>query len=746
MASAASEAAIASLRGSARVRGAQGTHDAATAAWLCALPCAVIVATAILLLGPPLGTLFVPAPGTYTFLREELPFVRPETTEHARYLIALTAPLLATLAVALAPRWQPRIGRRAEIVAVAGTQVALVCLVVASIVAQGRYVFGSAYNGGEVRPFHLSYFTPATFAVAGALALTTAAAVGSRRSRQRIARLMRESRPRRAIVAALVLVVTIVWMLPAVQSDTTIGLAPSDLFYHLQFPYDETFAVLDGRTPLVNFTAQYSSLWPFVNALSMTAFGRALLTFTLTMATIGTLALLAVYGVFRRVTDSAVAALLLYLPFLASSLFLIGNRLENRSSVGTYFGTFPLRYAGPWFVAWLTARQLARRKPPRATSLWFLFTAAGLALINNGDFGVAATGASVAALLWAIPGGLRRPVLLRLACLVAAGLLTALALVSLLTLIRAGSLPQLARLVDYARLYALGSFALEPIPGVLGTHLLIYLTYVAAVVVATVRALQHATNRVLTGMLAWAGIFGLGAGSYYVGRSHPVALKHHFGAWSFALALLTVVAIEALAAKPPRRTIAGALVVLFGFSVMACSLAQVPRPWSEVQRLSSTHVPVETWGSTEPYVPTTEATAAEFVASLADGPSRFVYRRGAPVALLLTEGHQVAAAYDIADISPYTGTQSLQTVQRVAATLHALRDAGGNTVVLPGIAEPSLYGLLRRRGFEVLTADGLRPYVEGRTVPYTLRWPIVGRVMKWVDMRHLHPRALRSSR
>jgi hypothetical protein len=741
MASAAPEAAVVSRRGDARAS-ARSTEDAATAAWLCALPCAAIVAVAILLLGPPLGTLLGPEPGSYTFLAEELPFIRPEPAEHARYLIALTAPLLATLAIALAPRWRPRVPSRVAGVGVAVTQAALAGVVVAAIVAQHRFVFGADYNGGE-HPFRLWYFTTPTFVVAGLLAVTMAATAASERLRRRAAALLDETSARRWIAGAVVLVATVVWMLPALQSDATIGLASPDLLYHLQFPYDETFAVLDGRTPLADFTAQYSSLWPFANALSMTVFGSTLLTYTITMATIGTLALLAVFGVLRRVTGSSPAALLLYLPFLASGLFLIGGGLVNRSTVGTYFGTFPLRYAGPWFLAWLTARQLARREPPRATSLWLLFTAAGLALLNNGDFGVAATGASVAALLWATPGSLARPALLRLGGLVAAGLATALALVSLLTLARAGTLPQLSRLVDYARLYALGSFALAPIPGVLGTHLLIYLTYVAAISVATVRAVRSAGNRVLTGMLAWAGVFGLGAGTYYVGRSHPVALKHQFGAWSLALALLSVVAIRALAARPVRRTtVAGALVVLFGFGVMACSLAQAPRPWSEVRRLTSTHVDAETWGSAKPFVPPADPAARQFVATLADGPSRFAYRRGAPVAILLTDGHHIADAYGVVNVSPYTGVQSLQTVQRVEATLDALRDAGGNTVIVPGIPEPGLYEVLGRRGFQVLTGAGLQPFVEGRTTPYLQPWPIVGSVMKWVDMRHLHPRAL----
>jgi hypothetical protein len=741
MTSAASEAAAVSLRGNARTI-VRSVDDAAAAAWLCALPCAAVVAIAMLVLGPPLGRAFVPAPGAYAFLPEELPFIRPEPTEHARFLIALSAPLLATLAIAFGSRWQPRLPPRLAAAGVAVTQLALVAVIAAALVAQRHILFGAVYDGGRERPFRLSYFTTTTFVVAICLAVLAAVAAKHERMRRRAVALLRESGGRRALAAALASIATVVWMLQALQSDATIGQAPTDVLYHIQFPYDETFAVLDGRTPLVDFTPQYSALWPYVNALSMSLFGHTLLAFTLTMATVGTLALLAVYGVLRRVTRSSVAALLLFLPFLASSLFLLSDAATNRSTVGTYFGTFPLRYAAPWFLAWLTARQLVRREPPRAGALWLLFTAGGLAALNNGDFGIAATAASAAALLWGSPRRLTPRSVLRLAGLAAAGAATALALVSLVTLTRAGTLPQLSRLVDYARLYGIGSFALEPIPGVLGTHLLIYLTYVAAIAVATVRATQRAANRALTGMLVWAGVFGLGAGAYYVGRSHPVALKHQFGAWSFALALLTIVAIGALATRPARRTLAGALVVLYGFGVMACSLAQAPRPWSELQRLTSATVPAGVWGSSTPFVPPAEADARRFVAALADGRSRFTYRRGAPVAVLLTDGHVVAATYGIRNVSPYTGIQSLQTEQRVDAALDALRRAGGNTVIVPGIPEPGLYAVLQRRGFQLLTANGLRPYVEGQTQPYQQPWPILGSINKWVDARHLHPRAL----
>jgi hypothetical protein len=438
-------------------------------------------------------------------------------------------------------------------------------------------------------------------------------------------------------------------MLHAVNSDASIANAPEDVRYHLGFTLDETVAVLDGRTPLVNFTAQYGSLWPFATALPMLAFGKTVLTFTVVLSALSGLALLAIYGVLRRATRSAPLALMLYLPFLATSLFMIGGTLANRSSVGTYFANFPLRYAMPFFLAWLTARRLERGGGQRGT--WLLFTVAGLALLNNGDFGVAALGATLAALLWTSER-LDRATLLRLAAGVAAGLATALALVSLLTLVRAGSLPQLSRLVDYARTYAVGGFALMPIPGVLGLHLLIYLTYVAAIVVATVRALRGAANRVLTGMLAWAGVFGLGAGTYWVGRSHPVALKYQFSAWTLALALLTIVAVRELAAPRLRRTAVGALVVLFGFGVAACSLAQTPTPWSQVERLQAAFAPSEEGIEPDPLVPPDDASTRTFVTSLADGRDRFVVKPGAPVAILLTTGHRVADAYGVSNVSP----------------------------------------------------------------------------------------------
>jgi hypothetical protein len=705
------------------------------------VPCTVVAIVAIVVLGPPLGRLLSPAHNPYTLLVDAGP-PHPEPTEHARYLIALCVPLLGALATAAAPRWLARVPARAVTPIVLATQAGLGAVVVASIVAQYRDVFTGIYLRQGEPDLTLRYFTPATLTVAVLLAGATAGALRSVSFRRGAAALLRdEPRRRTLLLGGLAVVATAIWMLHAVHSDLEIGNAPDDVRYHLGFTVDETFAVLNGRTPLVNFTAQYASLWPFAIALPMLALGKTVLVFTTVMCTITTVALLAVYGVLRRVTRSATAAVLLYLPFLATSLFLIEGPLRNRSSVGSYYASFPLRYALPFLVAWATARRIHRGGDSPVRALWPLFTLAGIALLNNGDFGVAALGATIAALLWSAER-IEPRLALRIAGATAAGLATALALVCVVTLARAGQLPQLARLVDYARTYTIGGFALMPIPGVLGVHLLIYLTYDAAILVATVRALRDARNRVLTGMLAWAGVFGLGAGFYWVGRSHPVALKQEFSAWTLALALLTVVAVRELSAQRMRSTALGALLVLFGFGVTACSLAQTPTPWGQVERLNAPFAATAAIG-TNPLAPPRSSRVRRFVASLADGPGRFVYKRGAPVAILLTTGHRFADAYAVVNVSPYTGIGSLQTVQRVEAIVRVLRAAGGNTIVLPDPLDPSILPLLTREGFALLTPRGLRPYVAGKTRPLAVPIPWEGSAIKMVDTRNLYPRALR---
>ncbi|HEX5145490.1 MAG TPA: hypothetical protein VFV85_00600 [Conexibacter sp.] len=720
--------------------------DARIAAWLLAVPVAAVGAALVWLLGPPLGRAMTPAHAPYAYWAH-LDFVlHPEPTEQARYLLSLLVPLLLAGAVAAVVRRGPRVPARAVALGVPLAQALLVVAVAASLVAQYRISYGVLYTEQPGVSFSRHYFTPATLLVAGAFAAAVALLLRSERACARLAALAAESRRRRVLATALAALFTVVWLLHAVNSDRSIADAIEAVRDHVEYQMNETWAVLDGRTPLVNFSSQYGSLWPFAIALSLAVFGKTLLAFTITSTAITAVALLAVFGALRRAARSSLAALALYAPFVATSFFMIAGTATNRYTFGAYFGVFPLRYAGPYLLAWLLARRL-----DGAARAWPLFAAAGLVVLNNAEFGVPALAATAAALVWTAPDP-RPRALLRLAAQALAGLALAYALVALLTLVRAGEVPQLGRLVEFARIFAVGGFGLLPIPGALGLHTAIYLTYVAAIVCATVRALEGAPNRTLTGLLAWAGIFGLGAASYYVGRSHPDSLISTFSAWSLAVALLALDAARRVAASPSRRAGAAPLLAFAALGVCVCSLAQTPTPWGQLRRIAS-DAPPSVAISPTPYVP--DPRTRSFFATLAYGPRDFYYAgRGAPVAIMITGGHRIADAFGVSNVSPYSGLTSTVTKQQLQQVVDALRAAGGNTLIMPQTANED-YELLARQGFEYVTSGGLRRYDGAARPPaeVAVHFPpdttmadwLYLPATKWVDTTNLRPALLRDA-
>jgi hypothetical protein len=715
---AASGAVVVGLPASDRDRRSQ--LDTRTAAWLMLVPCAALYVALMLFLGPALGRfLYSIRPAVHFW-----PMIQgtPQPTEQARYLLSVSAPVVLALATVAAMRRQPRLPARLVAIAVPAVQVVTVAFLIACMAGQYRLVF--------IR----RYFSPATLAVAVALAAALATTLRSARARERLAAWLRESRGRHVGALVVAVAATALWMLPSINSDHSIAWANEVVLYHMAFSFDETFAVLNGLTPLATFTAQYGSLWPYAVALPMLAFGKTLLVFTIAMCTITSIAFLAVFALLRRLTRNSIAALLLFLPFVGTSLFLIRGTDISRMTFGAYFPVFPLRFGGPYLLAWLTARHLDGRQRTRR---WPLFVAAGLVLLNNFEVGVVAFGATVAAVVWADLAARRRPVL-RFAASVAGGLGGALALVSAVTLLRAGRLPDLGALSEFSRIYGVGGFSAIAIPGVLGLPLIVYATYVAAIGTATIRALRHEPDRALTGMLAWSGVFGLGAAAYYVTRAHPDTVPILFSAWALALALLTIAAVRHLWAHPRRPSVA-ILAVLAGMGIAVCSVAQLPMPWRQIDRIRSAPTERAFASGAPPYQPSTEPATRRFISSLADGPRRFVVRHGAPVALFVTTGHRIADAYGIVDVVPYTGLESVETFDQFDKSLDALARAGGNTVLIPN-AFKELAEVLTRRGFEVLTAHGLRRWRAGHPPNEQTE---LGGVTKWVDMHRLHPRALR---
>src|SRR5215213_52072 len=710
--------------------------DAATAAWLCALPCAVVAVLAVVVLGAPVGRLLEPG-HPFHLLSGGLPqpFL-PEPTEQGRYAVALAAPLLLAWATASLARRASAVPARVASAAALAAQVALLGVVVAALIAQHGRVYGPIYTATHDFVYTHRYFTPVTLLIAAVVAGALVLGISSTRVREAVVGWLEPTRARSLVAIGLAATFTVVWMLASVNSDQSIASANPSLRFHLGFTLDETFAVVNGLTPLVDFTAQYGSLLPYLPALVLTIFGKTLLAFTLTMTALTTLALLAMFGVLRRVTRSPFGALALYLPFLATTLFISEGSGDFRDSYGSYFGMFPLRYGAPFLLAWLTARQLDRggRAGP-----WAIFLIAGLAIFNNVEFGVAGLGATLAALLWTAPAPRRRAAP-RLVGMAAAGLLGAFALVAGLTLARAGELPQLDRLVEFARLFSMG-FGMLPMAGVLGLHLLIYLTYVAAIGTGTVLAIKRDPNVVLTGMLVWIGVFGLGSAGYYVGRSHPYNLVALFSPWSFAVVLLAYVGIRSLATDRARRPTPAIVVSLFAFGVLVCSLAQIPAPWAQLDRLTSGFTANAINRYERSLEPSPDPEDRQLFAALADGPRRWTIEQGAPVAILLTTGHRIADANGVVNVSPYTGAESMPTVEQVDKTLAALRAAGGNTVLVSIPAGRGLLDVLDQRGFKVVTPAGLVRFDAPGANISPMPWHEQG-VVKFVDARHLRAEAL----
>ncbi|HEX4806906.1 MAG TPA: hypothetical protein VFU94_13490 [Conexibacter sp.] len=657
-------------------------------AWLAALPCAAVTVLLIAALGPLVGDALLPRT-TVHFFEQALRELAPEPHEQGRFLVALLSPLLLAGATAALARRPPRLRPALIRPLVWGAQLALVAFAVVCVVIQRGLVF--AYP--NFVPITQQYFTNATYVTAALAAAALVWAIRSDRLRAAVARWARETTARRLAWTLAAALLIAVWLLHAFNTEGTVLNESHPAAYHLQFTLDETFAVIDGRSPLVNFAAQYGSLWPYPVAGIMSLLGPSVGSFTALMLLISGIALLAIYDVLRRVARSPLHGFLLFAPFLATSFFLLRGPLEDRYTVATIFSDYPMRFAGPWLLAWLTARHLDGARGGRDPLTWPLFLTAGLVVMNNTDHGTAALLGLLAALLWTgARTGTGTPLVPRLRSLAleaVVGLGGAYALVALLTLLRAGALPDPALMVRFAKLFALAGFAMLPMP-VLGLHTIVFVTFVAALAVATVRAVGGADERerTLTGVLAFVAVFGLVSGSYYVGRSHPEVLVTSFAAWSLTLALLTLLAVRRLAASPRGWPEPAVAACLLAFCVAGCSLAQTPTPWSQVRRLQRT-------------------TQAAFREPAGQAFVAAHVHRGERVALLQLLGHRIAANLHVTDVTPYTGLASMPAIEQLADTLRILRREGGSKVfsVVGGQEIPNVRPALEAAGFGMTAED-----------------------------------------
>jgi hypothetical protein len=648
--------------------------EPADVAWIVGVPLAFAGIALAVRVGRPLGDALL-GPGSEAFW----PSVRrqPEPAEHGQYLAELL--VAPAIVAAVIPSVRGRVRLRADVIAVlrAMAQSAVTAVLVVALLAQ-EHVLWPAYNK-RVNEFRI--FKPLTLAVAAVLALGLLALLRRDGAVASILRLVRERRTMRIVGLAAAVVLTAVWLSTAVNLDSTVATAASNQL----IPWDtnEAYAVLDGRTPLVDFHAQYGQLWPYVAAGVLALAGSSLGVLTTLMVTVSGLAALGIYAIFRRIVRSSLLALAIYLPFMATSFFMTFGSLEHRLSSAGILSLWPLRYGGAYLLAWLTARHLDRSTPRHATALLLV---GGLVALNNLEFGVPALVATIVALACAQPPRSWRDGA-RLLGSVGAGLLGALLLICAIALVRAGALPRFSLLFEFPQLYGRGGWVLVPMPSI-GLHIAVYVTFVGAVVAAATRAVGREEDRVLTGMLAWSGAFGLLAGIYYVGTSGYVNLVALFSAWTFALGLLVIVVVRDLAARRRRPTLP-VLAVLFGFGLTVCSVAQMPLPWTQVARLRE-HAPPMLYD---------QPAVRRFVTRVTAGERK--------VALLLPLGHRIAYEIGRTNVSPYSGAESIATAQQLDTVLAALRREHVNEVVVgigdvsPGDVQPDVLAAFQYAGFTV---------------------------------------------
>jgi hypothetical protein len=656
-------------------------------AWVGAGATAALLAAIVLWLAPPLSHLY-PSPAGDLFPVWH-PAIHPEPLEQVRSMLTLATPFV--LAVVLLVFGTTRPSRPALDPLVIAIQIVGVALLIVAVLGQSR---STALAGPT---YFAQFLLSASNLIAGlVIGLLLTAAVLRPPGWEWIETLRKAAvriRAWRWLAVLIAVAATVIWLLPAVNTDDTIGRAGPLATGHIYVHGEDYFAAINGRTPLVDYISQYANLLPILVEPVLRAVGPSITSLSIVLCALSALGMLAIYGTFAQVTRSAWTAVVLYVPWVALSLYPWHDVGPYREFNGIYHGMFPGRYFGPFVLALLCAATLrGRRVPPFA-----LFLVGGLVVLNNYEFGLAALLALIAAQL----AGWDRevPLARRVGNLLvhgASGLACSLLVVCAITLIRTGELPDPALLTYFNRVFVRDAYGLQPMP-TLGLHWALYATYAAALLTATVRYVRGNPDRVLTGMLAFSGVFGLVTGMYFVGRSLQYQLMLLFPVWAFALALVAWYAFLALrsAARDTvrlRRLLIPAAVALVGFGVMVASIDRLPQPQRQVDRLRAGGQPLNL------------------------GPTERVVERwtnpGDDILLIATPpDHLVADKTGVVNVSPLNGVTSFFSPAEADRSLDQLEDSGGDVVVerisdLPPVGfafgVPEFATILRQRGYRLV--------------------------------------------
>lgn len=467
--------------------------------------------------------------------------------------------------------------------------------------------------------------------------------------------------------------------------------------YHFPFFFSETYSVVGGLTPLVDFVPSYSSVLPYLWAPFLSLRPMSIGMYTLVNTGTAVIALLLGYAALRLLTGRPLRALALYLPVLALSLLPVPVPHAGADgkviTVATYFAVMPMRYAGP--LACLAAVALSASRPSRRLLL-LAGVIGGLTCINNFEFGVPAVFAlGVATLAATYTRGEPRGDVARRALTLLIGATAALVCFALLTLVRSGQLPSPATYVFFSRQFAVAGVSMIPYGAVVAFSGIVFLTFIAATALGLAPAFlgtrrTDSSGRIETAVLSFTGIFGMGAFAYFVGRSDPSVLTAVLCAWGFALAAITVTALRWITtSKGISRTASPLALMAIGiFAVTGvAALDQSGYGLKQPGRLTS-------------------ATAAATV----NGDIQFArdcVRPGTSSMVFLPYGLQVAQAAQLNDHFPFNSPDSVISQAQVDSMRDAL-DEQHVRAFLTRTVPLEIKSMLRSNGF-ILRAKWAAP-------------------------------------
>jgi hypothetical protein len=176
----------------------------------------------------------------------------------------------------------------------------------------------------------------------------------------------------------------------------TIGNGTAGFHFHLPYTSGEFAAILNGRSPWVDFYPQYQTLISYLLVPYFHIFKFSVGSFTLGMALLSLIGFSICFWIFTVIAKRAQQALALFLPVLFLSFCPFDQNQYCVTNTFNYFAVGPLRYFWPWLTVGACVYYWQKSTNFRMFLVCFF---GATATLNNLDFGLPAFAASMIALV-----------------------------------------------------------------------------------------------------------------------------------------------------------------------------------------------------------------------------------------------------------------------------------------------------------------------------------------------------------